>query len=108
MRRRFEPFVDWTGLEEVRAIDWHQQLHLFRYPFYYIEYGIAALGSLQIWQRYRRDPAAAVAGYRAALALGGSRPLPELFAAAGARFAMDGPAVKDAVEGIVARLKELS
>ncbi len=107
LRRRFEPFVDWSGLEEARASDWHAQLHLFRYPFYYIEYGIASLGSLQVWQQFRRDPAAAIAGYRASLALGGSRPLPELFLAAGARFAMDGTAVKEAAEGIVARLAEL-
>ncbi|HEX5137478.1 MAG TPA: M3 family oligoendopeptidase [Planctomycetota bacterium] len=107
LRRRFEPFLDWSGLEEAQAIDWHQQLHLFRYPFYYIEYGIAALGSLQVWQRFRRDRGAAIAGYRAALALGGSRPLPELFAAAGARFAMDGPAIADAVKGIVERLAEI-
>lgn len=107
LRRRFEPFVDWTGLEEAQAIDWHQQLHLFRYPFYYIEYGIAALGSLQIWQRFRRDRDAAIEGYRAGLALGGSRPLPELFAAAGARFAMDGPAIEEAVHGIVERLRDI-
>jgi oligoendopeptidase F len=107
LRARFEPFVDWTDLEEEQAIDWHQQLHLFRHPFYYIEYGIAALGSLQIWQRFRRDREAAIGGYRAALALGGSRPLPELFAAAGARFAMDGPAVSEAAEGILRRLAEL-
>jgi oligoendopeptidase F len=107
LRARFEPFVDWSGLEEAQAIDWHQQLHLFRYPFYYIEYGIAALGSLQIWQRFRRDREAAIAGYRAALALGGGRPLPELFAAAGARFAMDGPAVREAAKGIAERLAEL-
>jgi oligoendopeptidase F len=107
LRKRFAPFVDWTGLESIRAIDWHQQQHLFRFPFYYIEYGIASLGSLQVWQRFRRDPAKAVADYRAALALGGSRPLPELFATAGAKFAMDGPAVKAAVDGIVARLAEI-
>lgn len=107
LSRRFEPFVDYTGLEDARATGWHAQLHLFRYPLYYIEYGIAALGSLQVWQRFRRDPAAAVAGYRAALALGGSRPLPELFTTAGARFAMDGPAVKEAVDGVVRRLGEL-
>jgi len=107
LRTRFEPFVDWSGLEEARAIDWHQQLHLFRYPFYYIEYGIAALGSLQVWQRFRSDPPAAIKGYRAALALGGKKPLPELFTAAGARFAMDGPAVAEAAGSIVARLGEL-
>ena len=61
-----------------------------------------------MWQRYRRDPKGAIAGYRASLTLGGTRPLPELFATAGARFAMDGPAVKEAVDGIVARLAELS
>ncbi|MFI5402720.1 MAG: M3 family oligoendopeptidase [Planctomycetota bacterium] len=107
VRRRFDPFTDWSGLEEARAIDWHAQLHVFRYPFYYIEYGIAALGSLQLWQRFRRDPGSAIADYRAALALGGSRPLPELFATSGARFAMDGGAVQEAALGIVARLAQL-
>jgi oligoendopeptidase F len=107
LRRRFEPFVDWAGFEGARGTEWHAQLHLFRYPFYYIEYGIAALGSLQVWRRFRREPAAALAGYRAALALGGRSPLPELFATAGARFAMNGPAVADAVGDLVARLREL-
>ena len=65
---------------------WHRQLHIFLYPFYYIEYGIAQLGALQIWQRALTDRPGAVAAYRRALALGGSRPLPELFAAAGIPF----------------------
>jgi oligoendopeptidase F len=107
VRRRFSPHVDWSGLEEALFTQWHTQLHLFEYAFYYIEYGIASLGSLQLWQRFRKDPKAAVTGYRAGLALGGSRPLPELFATTAARFAMDGPAVKEAVDGIVARFAEL-
>ncbi|MCE9592136.1 MAG: M3 family oligoendopeptidase [Planctomycetes bacterium] len=78
--------VDHTGLEPARRSMWHRQLHLFNYPFYYIEYGIAQLGALQLWSRFNRDAASALAGYRRALALGGTRPLPELFTAAGARF----------------------
>lgn len=78
--------VDWTGFADARAALWQRQLHLFNYPFYYIEYGIAQLGALQLWVRYRQDPKAALADYRKALALGGTRPLPELFAAAGIRF----------------------
>jgi len=78
--------VDWTGLDEEKAASWHRQLHIFEYPFYYMEYGIAQLGALQVWVRAGRDGAAALADYRRALALGGSRPLPELFAAAGIRF----------------------
>jgi oligoendopeptidase F len=78
--------VDWTGLEEFRASMWMRQLHLFHVPFYYIEYGIAQLGALQLWMKSRENPRQALANYRAALALGGTRPLPDLFAAAGIRF----------------------
>lgn len=84
--RRFRPDVDYSGYEEFEATLWHRQLHLFLVPFYYVEYGIAQVGALQVWQRARRDGAAAVRAYREALALGGTQPLPELFAAAGAQF----------------------
>jgi oligoendopeptidase F len=83
---RFGNKVDWSGHEEARASLWQRQLHLFHAPFYYIEYGIAQLGALQLWQKAKHDPQGALAGYRAALAMGGTRPLPELFAAAGIVF----------------------
>lgn len=83
---RFGGGVDWTGLEDPRGWLWHRQLHLFLHPFYYIEYGIAQLGALGLWGRAREDPAAALGDYKSALALGGSRPLPELFKAAGLPF----------------------
>jgi oligoendopeptidase F len=78
--------VDWAGLEEARQARWHAQLHVFHYPFYYVEYGIAQLGSLQLWQNYQRDPRKTLQQYQQALSLGGTRPLPELFSAAGIRF----------------------
>jgi oligoendopeptidase F len=87
--RRFNPAVDWSGHDDALAYSWHRQLHLFLLPFYYIEYGVAQLGALQIWRRATSDYGDAVARYRSALALGGSRPLPELFEAAGARLAFD-------------------
>lgn len=83
---RFGGDVDWTGLERVRANLWHRQLHIFLHPFYYVEYGIAQLGALQVWANARRDPVQALRDYKAGLALGGSKPLPELFARAGCRF----------------------
>jgi oligoendopeptidase F len=70
----------------MREAMWQRQLHLFHHPFYYVEYGIAQLGALQLWQNYRRDPREALEAYRGALKLGGTRPLPELFEAAGVRF----------------------
>ena len=83
---RFGRDVDWTGHEASRASAWQQQVHLFNSPFYYVEYGIAQLGALQVWLKAKENPRRALANYRAALALGGTRPLPELFAAAGVRF----------------------
>jgi oligoendopeptidase F len=77
----------------VRARLWHRQLHLFIHAFYYIEYGIAQLGALQIWANSRRDRAAALQSYKNALKLGGSRPLPQLFAAAGCRFDFSRPTI---------------
>ena len=83
---RFGGDIDWTGLEASRSNLWHKQLHIFLYPFYYVEYGIAQLGALQVWSNAAQDHPRALADYKAALALGGSRPLPDLFARAGCRF----------------------
>ena len=82
---RFERGVDWSGLQQERVARWYRQLHIFQYPFYYIEYGIAQIGALQVWRNSRRDHARAVAQYRGALALGAVRGLPEIYRAAGAR-----------------------
>jgi oligoendopeptidase F len=82
----YGPDVSWDGLDQERAKLWQRQLHLFEVPFYYIEYGIAQLGALQMWMIYREDPARAIELYRAALSLGGSKPLPALFEAAGLEF----------------------
>ena len=83
---RFGGVVDWSGFENARAHLWHRQLHIFQYPFYYIEYGIAQLGALQVWANSKRNKAGALKAYKDSLALGGSRPLPELFSAAGCNF----------------------
>ncbi len=77
---------DWSGLEAYRESFWHRVLHFYQVPFYYIEYGIAQLGALGLWSQAKTDMAAAVGNYKRALALGGSRPLPELFAAAELEF----------------------
>jgi oligoendopeptidase F len=89
IRGRFERGVDWSGLEQERMARWYRQLHIFMYPFYYIEYGIAQLGALQVWRNSLNDPAHAVARYREALSLGAVRPLPEIYRTAGARLTFD-------------------
>jgi oligoendopeptidase F len=104
---RFNTGVDWSGLEPERMAQWYQQIHIFTVPFYFIEYAIAQIGALQIWQRSLIDREGAVRDYRRALALGNTRPLPELFAAAGARFAFDRATLGELVRTIEDELDRL-
>ncbi|HEU4632193.1 MAG TPA: M3 family oligoendopeptidase [Gemmatimonadaceae bacterium] len=107
IRSRFERGIDWSGLEAERVARWYRQLHIFEYPFYYIEYGIAQLGALQVWRRSLQDPAGAVAAYKRALALGGTRSLPDIYAEAGARLVFDAAAMGELVAAVEQRLAEL-
>ena len=66
------------------------------------------LGALQLWLQSKKSAARAVANYRKALALGGSRPLPELFAAAGCRFDFSAKTVKPLVALVRQELETLN
>jgi oligoendopeptidase F len=104
---RFGGDVDWSGLEEARAYSWHRQLHIFLHPFYYVEYGIAQLGALQVWANSKRDKVKALGDYKKSLALGGSRPLPELFSAAGCRFEFSGETIRPLAKMVREELQKL-
>jgi oligoendopeptidase F len=95
---RFMVGIDYSGWEDQKKTYWHRQLHPFDAPFYYVEYGLALLGAVQVWANARHDQKKAVADYRKALALGATVPLPELFATAGAKFAFDAKTLKKAVD----------
>lgn len=104
---RFGPAVSWQGLEPMREATWHRQLHIFEVPFYYIEYGIAQLGALQLWLNFRNDRDSALAAYKRGLALGGSRPLPELFEAAGIALRFDEEMMRTLIEAVEKELERL-
>lgn len=107
IKERFDGgFVDWEGLEEEHAYLWHRQLHIFEVPFYYIEYGIAQLGALQLWLNTKNDRARALKDYKIALSLGGSRALPELYEAAGIKFDFSRSTIKPLMDAIVQELEE--
>jgi len=104
------PFRRRRGLEWLRGnarVPGHRQLHIFIYPFYYIEYGIAQLGALQVWANSKRDKVKALNDYKKSLALGGSRPLPELFSAAGCRFEFDAETIKPLMQLVREELAKL-
>jgi oligoendopeptidase F len=106
LRRRLGGAEDWSGYLEALDHSWHRQLHLFTVPFYYIEYGIAQTGALQVWQQARRDRRRAVAAYRRAASLGWTRPLPELFRAAGLRFDFSEKTIRPLIQAVLEELEE--
>ena len=108
LTQRFSPHVDYSGLEKYDRHSWHRKLHFFEVPFYYVEYGIAQLGALQVWLNSRRDYEQAVAMYRHALALGGSRPLPELFETAGCKFDFSEQTLRPLIEAVMEEIDRLS
>ena len=104
---RYLPAIDFTGLEEVKKTGWHRKLHIHRVPFYYIEYGLAQVGAVHVWRNALHDQAQAVLHYRQALSLGCTKPLPELFAAAGATFSFTAPAMQEVVNLLESQLAKI-
>ncbi|HUM97086.1 MAG TPA: M3 family oligoendopeptidase [Chitinophagaceae bacterium] len=80
------PVLNYDGLDDYRSYGWQRQLHLYEVPFYYIEYGIAQLGAIGMWQQFKKDKEAALNHYINALSLGATTTLPKLFNAAGLEF----------------------
>lgn len=107
IRSRFEQGVDWSGLTAERIARWYRQLHIFLYPFYYIEYGIAQLGALQVWRNRIRDGMPALEAYRAFLALGATRPLPDLYRTAGAQLVFDAVAMRPLIDLVEEEIDQL-
>jgi len=104
---RFIPGIDWSGYEHYIPNRWRRQGHIFRVPFYYIEYGLAQLGAVQVWANALDNPQQALAAYRHALTLGSTVPLPQLFEAAGAKLAFDADTLQRAVELIEKTIAEM-
>ncbi len=104
---RYMQGIDWAGFEAECVSGWHRKLHIFHIPFYYVEYGMAQVGALQVWRNALSDQSEAVTTYRQALKLGGTRSLPELFAAAGASFRFDEEMLSELVTLIEQTLAQL-
>lgn len=99
--------TDWTGFEAVQKTAWQRQLHLFEVPFYYIEYGIAQLGALGVWKNSMTNFQKAIDDYKAALRLGYTKSIPEIYATAGIRFDFTETYLKELADFVQTELSNL-
>jgi M3 family oligoendopeptidase len=74
--------VDFSGYEDIKATRWMRQGHIFRQPFYYIDYAIAEAGALQLFELDGRDHAKAMESYLALCHTGGTKSLLDIFKSA--------------------------
>ena len=107
-RFQMSEHIDYSGCEDIISTGWHNKLHIYHVPFYYVEYGMAQLGAIQIWGNSLNNAKKAIQDYKAALGLGGNASLPELYEAAGAKFSFDDKTLKYAATLIEEQIKELS
>jgi len=98
---------DYTGLEAVRERGWQSQLHIYEVPFYYIEYGMAQLGAIAVWRNYKKNPEDALNKYEAALRLGYTKSIPEIYKTAGVKFDFSQAYVKELADFVKSELDKL-
>ncbi len=104
---RFMKGIDFSGFEDSKKTFWQIQSHIHGSPFYYVEYGLAQLGAVQVFGNARKNQKQAVADYRKALALGSTVPLPKLFSTAGAKFSFDAATLKTCVDLLEEEIADL-
>ena len=99
--------IDWSGQEISFRTQWQRQLHIFNYPFYYIEYGIAQLGAISIWKNYKTNNEKTLNAYDKALSLGYSVPISEIYETAGIKFSFSKDYIHDLMVFVKNELEKL-
>jgi M3 family oligoendopeptidase len=84
VERRYLPWRSYGDLARPRSgAFWQAQAHIYRSPFYYIDYTLALCCALQMWVASGDDPAGTLARYVALCGRGGEAPFRSLVASAG-------------------------
>ena len=99
-----DTITNWEGLDVNKSYLWQKQLHLYEVPFYYIEYGMAQLGAIAVWRNYKEDKTRGLEGYKAALKLGYTVTIPQIFEAANIKFDFSRAYIKELIQFVKSEL----
>ena len=105
MERTYLPERDWGDLARPAAgAGWQRVLHVYRYPFYSIDYALAQVCALQFWVRSRRDFGEALHAYVGLCKRAGEAPFQELVRSAGLVSPFERGCLAEALEEARAQL----
>jgi len=106
MEKKYRPWLDYSDSEYLKTGGlWKQQGHIYRSPFYYIDYCLAQICALQFWSRSQKDFKGAWADYLTLCKAGGSKPFIELVKLAGLNNPFEETTVKPVINEIAAWLE---
>jgi oligoendopeptidase F len=78
LEQKYIPYGDYQCNDYLeKGSYWHQQGHIFKNPFYYIDYTLAQVCSFQFWKKAGEDKAAAWSDYLRLCQAGGNKPFGE-------------------------------
>ena len=99
LEKLYRPYIDFDGLPFYgRGAGWQRQLHIYLYPFYYIDYCMAQVMSLQVFALSLENAKAAWEKYMSFVRLGGTKTFVDLAHATGLRSPLDEGCVKAVCE----------
>ena len=71
-----EKYMPWRTYEDDEFMErggyWYHKLHIYLYPFYYINYTLTTMGAMEFKKKYAEDPEAAWKDYLAICDVGGN------------------------------------
>lgn len=84
LEKEYRPWIDASGLPFYgRGAGWQRQLHIYEYPFYYIDYCLAQTVALQFFMASEQDREDAWKRYMALVTAAGTKTYPQLVELAG-------------------------
>ena len=98
LEKKYQPFLDYDGIpfyENGGA--WQKKMHIFTDPFYYIDYCLAQITALEIWDISRKDYKKALQQYDQFCMEGGNSAFLDLLA----RAQLSSPFEKDTVKRVI-------
>lgn len=96
LEKRYRPYIDFDNLPFYsRGAGWQRQLHIYLYPFYYIDYCMAQVMSLQYFALSLEDRSKAWEKYMAFVRQGGTKTFVDLAHSVDLRSPLDEGCVKD-------------
>ncbi len=73
MEKKYRPWMDYDGVDYLeRGGFWQRQGHIYRSPFYYVDYCLAQLCAFQFWSKGQKDFSSAWEDYLRLCKAGGS------------------------------------